>query len=58
MTDYLDDTEEYLKNAEKNIEGTAKIFGGLIFKCFYFIAGGMEYLIKPFMPKDEDEKPF
>jgi len=56
--DELEQTEEYLKQVEKNVEGTAKVFGSLIYKIFYFIAGGLEYLVKPFMPKEEDEKPF
>lgn len=58
MVDDFESTEEYLKQAEKNVEGIGKIFGGLIYKTFYYIAGGIEFAVKPFLPKDEDEKPF
>lgn len=58
MTDQLEQTEEYIKQVEQNMERTAKVFGGLIYKVFYWIAGGLEYIIKPLLPKDEDEKPF
>jgi len=59
MADQLEETEKYLKDAEQNIESVGKFFGGLIFKVFYFIAGGLEYLVKPFLPKDDrEEEPF
>lgn len=58
MSNYMDETEQYLKDAEKNIEAVGKVFGGFFYKIFFWIAGGLEYLIKPFLPEDEDEAPF
>lgn len=56
MTQNIEETERYLKDAEQNIESVGKLFGGMLYKVFFYIAGGLEYIIKPLLPKDEDEE--
>jgi len=57
--DQLEETEEYLKAVEHNMETSFKTIGRMIYKLFYMIAGALEPLINMFMPKeDNDDEPF
>lgn len=52
----FDETEMYLKNAEKNMEMSFKLIGGMIYNTFFLIAGALEPLVNFFIPKNKEEK--
>ena len=57
--DQLEETEQYLMQTEKNIEQSFGFLWKIIYKCFFAIAGGLEYIVKPFMGSEEEvDEPF
>jgi len=57
--DQLEQTEQYLMQIEKNIEASFGMLWRIIYKCFFAIAGGLEYIVKPFLNSEEKvDEPF
>jgi hypothetical protein len=55
----FEELENHLKETEQRIEMIFKFFWKLIYKFFFFIAGGLEKVIEPILKQmDDKNEPF